>query len=296
MANRKYTTRKLVLDELPNNLPGQVYKSTTLNGSMGTTGTVVTVASLSGFPDMGDLLIESEYVAYEGTSAAGTQFATITRAANNTSAGTHADGATVYNGFLDRRIEKMTAYIDTILSQRYQTLPSYSATGSCPETVEFICRVMSAHEAFVQMGIEQNVGEGGGEGRRYKEARDLLDRISKGQFDLPIQTGTDALTFGTSGVGTLPYDDAEAPISKRSIIPESVVVSCNGTTYVNDEDYTVRWHETHQKWILNRASDSDITDAGTAIYDYTWLKSWQGVSPINQQKTVVLNRGFILRG
>ena len=296
MANRKYTTRKLVLDELPNNLPGQVYKSTTLNGSMGTTGTVVTVDSLSGFPDMGDLLIESEYVAYEATSAAGTQFTTITRAANNSSVGTHATVTAVYNGFLDRRIEKMTAYIDTLLGQRYQQLPSYSATGSCPETLEFICRVMSAHEAFIQMGIEQNVGEGGGEGRRCKETKERLENISKGIFDLPIQTGTDALTFGTTNSGTLPYDDNEAPLSKRSIIAESVIITCSGTTFVNAEDYTVKWHEVHQKWILNRVKNTDITDVGTATYDYTWLKSWKGVSPIDQQKTRVTNRGFILRG
>lgn len=296
MANKKYTTRAQVLNELPGGLPGTVYQTTTLGSALSAAGTIITVASLSGFPDNGDLLIDSELIAYNGTSAAATTITAETRGAWNTTAGTHANAAVVSNAFIDRRIEKMTAYVDTYLSQRYQAFPSYSATGSCPETIEMICRNLAAHEVRVKLGILRNVGEGEKEDSRYTHTMKLLESLAEGKIDLPVQSGTDALIFGTSGVGTLPYDSNEAPISQRTIVPESAVVTNGGTTYVNGADFEVLWHEDYQKWILSRSDSSKINDNATAIYDYSWLKSWQGKSAIDQQRGRLTNQGLLLRG
>lgn len=296
MANKKYTTRALVLSELPGGLPGTVYQTTTLGSALSVAGTIITLASLSGFPDNGDLLIDSELIAYEGTSAAATTVTALTRGAWNTTAGTHANAASVSNAFIDRRIEKMTAYVDTYLSQRYQAFPSYSATGSCPETIEMICRNLSAHEVRVKLGILRNVGEGDKEDSRYRSTMKLLDSLAEGKVDLPVQSGTDSLAFGTSGVGTLPYSNSEAPLSQRTIVPETVLVTNSGTRYVNGGDFDIHWHEDYQKWILSRADSSKIPDSATASYDFSWLKSWQGKSPIDQQKGRLTNQGLLLRG
>lgn len=297
MANRKYTTRALILRELPGNLPGDIYKTTTLSGSLSSVGTVISVASLSGFPSVGDLLIDDELIEYLATSATGTQFIQITRGAWNTVASDHSYGATVYNAYLDRLAEKMTQYVDAVLGQRYQPFPDYSATGSCPEVIEWITRNLAAHEARVDMGISRNVGEGLIENERYDRAIALLGSIARGLQDIPVEVGTSYLVFGTDrDSGTLQLGPNEALLDHRSIISETVVVMNNGTTYIQNQDFSVWWDEDRQKWILVRAQNDKIVDNATAIYDYSWLRSWRGKTPINQQKTRVINVGQIIRG
>lgn len=297
MANKKYTTRTLVLRELPGNLPGDIYKTTTLNGTLTAAGTVITVTSLSGFPSIGDLLIDSELIEYLGTDAAGTQLTTVTRGAWNTTSSTHANAAVVYNGYLDRSVEKMTAYVDTILGQRYQSFPDYSATGSCPEVIEQITRNLVAHEARIDMGIRRNVGEGMIEDTRYNRALAMLKAIAEGRQDIGRQIGTVALAFGTDrDSGTLPLGLNEAFLSHRSVLADTVVVTNNGTTYVRNDDYSLGWDEDRQKWVLWRAQSDKITDNATATYDYTWMRSYLGKTPVDQQRTRVTNVGRIHRG
>lgn len=297
MANSKYSSRSLVLGELPPNLPGFIYASTTLGTALTANNGTVTVASLSGsFQDIGDLLIDNEYIAYTGTSAAGTQFTGCTRGAHNTTAGTHANGAAVYNAYLDRTIEKMSAYVMTVLGQRYQTFTDYSATGSCPEIIEWITRGLVANEAAVRMGWLRNVGEGGKPTERQKQILATLDALRKGDIEISPVAGTYSLVFGTSNTGTLPLWTNESFLPHSAILPETVVVTNNGTTYANDIDYRIQWDEPRQKWVLSRFDDSDITDGGTATYMYSWLKSYYGKTHIGQQKTRVTNRGLLIRG
>lgn len=295
---RKYSSRDLVLSELPPNLIGQVYGTTTLNGALNATATSVTVASLAGnFGHVGDLLIDNEYIYFTGTSASGTQYTPCTRGAWNSTAGTHADGVMVYNAYLDRRIESMSAYVDTVLSQRYQGFPGYSATGSCPEMIEYITRNLVAHEALVRTGLMRSMNEEAVVPARYKEVKALLGELKDGKIEIPVQTGTQSLTFGTDNTGTLPWSTDKAPLSgHKAILPETVVVTDSGTTYVNGDDYRIFWDESRQSWVLSRYDSSEIRDGGTATYEYSWLKSWFGKTEINKQKTRVTNIGRIIRG
>lgn len=298
MANRKYTSRDQVLTELPGTLPGYVYKTTTLAAALNATATEFTVGTAGGF--LGnraaiDLLVDDEYLYVTGTT--GTSFTGVTRGAWNTTGGTHANGATAYNAFIDRKIDKMSQYIDTMLAQKYQVLPGYSATGSCPETVEQICRLLSAYECLVDMGILRNVSDGKSIATlRKEEAEEMLGRLAAGKVRLPNSTGTVSLTFGTSNTGTLPLTTDEAFLSHASVIPETVLVTDAGTTYVNGQDYQVNWDEARQKWVLTRYDSSEIRDAGTATYEYTWLKGYGGKTAISRESGRVTNRGLILRG
>ena len=295
MPNRKYTTRNQILKELPSNLPGDIYKRTTLSGTLAIDGTVVTVASLSGFPPIGDLLIDNELVEYLATT--GSQATTLTRGAWNTTATAHADGVPVYNAYLDRLAEKMTGYIDTVLTQRYQTFPDYTPTGSCPEVVEWIARNLAAHEARIDMGIKRNVGEGQIEDVRYDRALKMLEDLAAGRKDIPLVDGTTTLAFGTDrDAGTLPLGQHEAFINHKAIIPETVQVTNAGTTYVQNEDYAIGWDEDRQKWLLWRAQDDKITDNATATYQYTWMRSWRGKSPADRLKARTTNTGLLIRG
>lgn len=294
---RKYTNRDQVLTELPGTLPGYIYKTTTLSAALNATATEFTVGTAGGF--LGnraaiDLLIDDEYLYVTGTT--GTSFTGVSRGAWTTTAGTHANGATVYNAFIDRKVDKMTEYINTMLAQKYQVFPGYSATGSCPETIEQICRLLTAYECLVDMGILRNVADGKSIATlRREEAEQMLLRLSLGKVRLPSQSGTVSLVFGTSNTGTLPLETDEAFLSHASILPETVVVTDAGTTYVNGEDYKVDWDEARQKWVLTRFDDGEIRDAGTATYEYSWLKGYEGKTPINRERGRVTNRGLILR-
>ncbi len=67
--------------------------TTTLNGGISPTDTTITVLSTAGFPTTGTLIIDSEEMAYAGTT--GTTFTSVTRGVNGTTAASHSSGATV---------------------------------------------------------------------------------------------------------------------------------------------------------------------------------------------------------
>lgn len=284
--------------ELPGTLPGFIHKTTTLAAALNATATSFTVATTGGFESTGDLLIDDEFIYYTGT-AGGTSFTVGSRGAWNTTGGTHANGATVYNGYIDRQIEKMTAYVDMILARKYQSFPPYTAGGSCPEIIEGICRKLTAYECQVRMGILRNTGASEGKSPatiRKDEAEMMLEKLASGSMRLPHHAGTVSLTFGTTDQGTLPLSSDEAFLSHASILPETVVVTDSGTTYVFGQDYVVFWDEPRQKWVLRRGERDKIRDAGTAIYEYSWLKGYQGVTPIEKERGAVMNVGWIVRG
>ena len=68
--------------------------STTTSGSINSSVTTINVASTSGFPTTGTILIDSEVITYGGTT--GTSFTSCTRAAQSTTAVSHNSSATVY--------------------------------------------------------------------------------------------------------------------------------------------------------------------------------------------------------
>lgn len=67
--------------------------TTTLTGGLSPTDTTINVVSTSGFPGNGVLIIDSEEIAYTGTT--GTTFTGVTRGVNGTTAANHSNGATV---------------------------------------------------------------------------------------------------------------------------------------------------------------------------------------------------------
>ena len=73
--------------------------TTKLNGAINSTDTTITVDSTSGFESTGDgtLVIDSEHIAYTGTTA--TTFTGCTRAIDDTVAASHSDNEDVYQGF-----------------------------------------------------------------------------------------------------------------------------------------------------------------------------------------------------
>jgi len=68
--------------------------STTTSGSINSSVTTINVASTSGFPTTGTILIDSEVITYGGVT--GTSFTGCTRAAQSTTAASHNSGVTVY--------------------------------------------------------------------------------------------------------------------------------------------------------------------------------------------------------
>ncbi len=70
---------------------------TQLDGGINDVVTTITVDSTTGFESAGTLVIDSEHIAYTGTNA--TQFTGCTRGIDDTSAASHSDDVTVYQGF-----------------------------------------------------------------------------------------------------------------------------------------------------------------------------------------------------
>ena len=83
------TERVLLLNPIPDTAAG----TTTLTGSHNASVTTLTVASTTGFPTEGRLIIESEVVSY--TSTTSTTFTGVTRGIEGTTAATHAGSTTV---------------------------------------------------------------------------------------------------------------------------------------------------------------------------------------------------------
>ena len=99
---------------VPNGVKGRCWgtyalPATALSASMGSADTTATVASTSGFPASGTLLIDAEQISYSGTTS--TSFTGLTRGANSTTAASHSSGA------------KVGAYIT------YLALSPYTSTG-----------------------------------------------------------------------------------------------------------------------------------------------------------------------
>jgi len=67
--------------------------TTTLDGTLSSSATTVTVASTSGFDSSGTIFIENEQITYTGTSS--TEFTGATRGANGTTAAAHASAVQV---------------------------------------------------------------------------------------------------------------------------------------------------------------------------------------------------------
>ena len=83
---------------MPNGVKGRCWgtyalPATALSALMGSADTTATVASTSGFPSSGTLLIDAEQISYSGTTS--TTFTGLTRGANSTTAASHSSGAKV---------------------------------------------------------------------------------------------------------------------------------------------------------------------------------------------------------
>jgi len=107
--------RVLLLDPRPDTAAG----TTTINDAAGisATATSVTVASTSGFPAEGRLIIESEVISYTGTTS--TTFTGLTRGLEGTTAATHADTTTVTER--DLQIWGKRLYQDREMRTNYTT-------------------------------------------------------------------------------------------------------------------------------------------------------------------------------
>jgi len=71
--------------------------TSTLNGAIDADDTSLVLASSSSMPSSGTLLIDSERMTYSTNTTGTNTISGITRAADNTTAATHSDGATVYD-------------------------------------------------------------------------------------------------------------------------------------------------------------------------------------------------------
>jgi len=71
--------------------------TSTLNGAIDADDTSLVLASSSSMPSSGTLLIDSERMTYTTNTTGTNTISGITRAADNTTAATHSDGATVYD-------------------------------------------------------------------------------------------------------------------------------------------------------------------------------------------------------
>lgn len=104
---------------LLNPIPDTAANTTTINvvGGISATATSVTVASTTGFPTEGVLIIDSEVMRYTNTTA--TTFTGLVRGVENTTAATHANGATVTER--DLRIDGQRLYLDLEMRKYYTT-------------------------------------------------------------------------------------------------------------------------------------------------------------------------------
>lgn len=93
-AAHAISARLLVTDDLRPAISNLLQTaSTTLSGSHDASTTTINVASTTGFPSQGTLIIDSEYITYTGIS--GNSFTGCSRGQFNIAAASHSNGATV---------------------------------------------------------------------------------------------------------------------------------------------------------------------------------------------------------
>jgi len=235
--------------------------STTTSGSINSSVTTINVASTSGFPTTGTILIDSEVITYGGVT--GTSFTSCTRASQSTTAASHNSSATVYlvptvtpvtaNGITTYSVTYTLSSSTSIVQGNYYrinnnavslyngywpTTTSTQSTNSLTLTYQFNPGLYSATTTYV-MTKEATSATSSilGITRPFNSISSTILRAgyagdTSGQITVRISTcratGHDFLDIGTGGFDTTNYPNqiygnpAIPADSSRQVVEETV--------------------------------------------------------------------------
>lgn len=258
-----------------------------LSAGISPTDSTFSLGDVLTFETTGRAFVGDELVSWDGSTITGTpagDLLNVVRGIGGTTADSHTTASSVYNAWIEERIENVTARVNDALPN-YDPFPdARSLSDPTPASIEMITKDIVAHEAFRKMGIDRSDNDIHQKLKQDAEAK--LTALTTDSIAIEPRFFVDTLTFGQEDVllGT------EAPLAKRNIDPwtasmtgvqvkflklnpdemvnESLPRRARSEEFVTAIGAFVYFSELQNRWVL-RAVGSEITDNTNISYQFT---------------------------
>lgn len=208
----------------------------------------------------------------------------MTRGIGGTTADSHAIASSVYNSWIDERIEQLSSHVDDQLPN-YDKFPDVrSLNDPTPFTINMITRDLVVADGFRKIGIDRsadNIQE-----NFRKAAMEKLKGLAADSIMIEPRFFVDTLNFGGEDV----LLNTEAPLAKPNLDPHTATITGLQVKYVpftpdeavnpnlprrfRSSEFTtsiggfVYWSELQNRWIF-RAVASSIPNGTNIHYEFT---------------------------
>jgi len=239
------------------------------------------------FDVAGRAFIENELLSWDGvtiTSSPAGQLQNVVRGIGDTTADSHAIATSLYNSWIDERIEQLSSHVNDQLPN-YDIFPdARSLNDPTPFTINMITRDLVVADGFRKIGIDRsadNIQE-----NFRKQAIEKLKGLAVDSIVIEPRFFVDSLVFGSEDV----LLNTEAPLAKPNLDPYSASITDLQVKYViftpdeavnpnlprrfRSSEFTtsiggfIYWSELQNRWIF-RAVASSIPDGTNIHYEFT---------------------------
>jgi len=240
------------------------------------------------------------------TSSPAGSLLSVSRGLKGTTADSHVTASSVYNSWLDERIEDMSGLVDDSLPNYDQFPDVRSPAETVPSVIEVITRDLTLTEAHRKLGIIRSDEEI--RNRFLIPANERLDGLRADSLVIEPRLFVDTLVFGKED---LLYQQ-EAPLTKRNLDPWTAsltnyaikVVPLTPDEMVNpqlprrfkSEEFTtaisglIYWSELAQRWVLRKLKE--LPDNTNISYLYTENRmNWATKRKAQQRQFLDIARG-----
>ncbi len=151
---------------------------------------------------------------------------------------------------------------------RHRDFEDIAGTPATPPLIEQLCRYMCVWAMFGRIGQSNRTAVDSVARFYFDWVENTIAGLNDGSIEIPRQSTTDTLTFGTGVAGALNTD--EALLTKKNIIPETVEVTTPATSTEYLSDYKVYYSIEHRSWIYQGLTT--LGKAATVVgYEYSYL-------------------------
>ncbi len=151
---------------------------------------------------------------------------------------------------------------------RHRDFEDIGGTPATPPLIEQLCRYMVIWACFGRIAQTNRTNADSTARFYYDWVEATIAGLNDGSIEIPRQSTTESLTFGTGVAGALDTD--EALLTKKNIIPETVEVTTPATSTEYRSDYEVYYSVAHRSWIFHALSSLGL--AATAVsYEYSYV-------------------------